>query len=52
VLKQTHIPGAVIVPFLLVAFALLYLLPAGTKSYFAWDVQRRPQDRSWHARAG
>jgi hypothetical protein len=39
VLKQTHILGAVIVPFLLVAFGLLYFFPADTKSYFAWDVQ-------------
>ncbi len=39
VLKQTHVLGAVIVPFLLVAFALLYFFPADTKSYFAWDVQ-------------
>jgi hypothetical protein len=39
VLRQTHVLGAVIVPFLLVAFALLYCFPADTKSYFAWDVQ-------------
>jgi hypothetical protein len=39
VLRQTHILGAVIVPFLLVAFALLYFFPGDTRSYFAWDVQ-------------
>jgi hypothetical protein len=39
VLRQTHVLGAVIVPFLLVAFALLYFFPADTRSYFAWDVQ-------------
>ncbi len=39
VLRQTHILAAVIVPFLVVAFALLYLFPGDTRSYFAWDVQ-------------
>ena len=39
VFRQTHILGAVIVPFLVVAFALLYFFPGDTKSYFAWDVQ-------------
>jgi len=39
VLKQTRILAAVIVPFLVVAFALLYVFPSDTKSYFAWDVQ-------------
>jgi hypothetical protein len=28
----------VIVPFLLVAFALLYVFPCDTKSYFAWEI--------------
>jgi hypothetical protein len=41
VLKATHILGAVIVPFLVVAFALLYVFPGDTRSYFAWDVQPR-----------
>jgi hypothetical protein len=31
--------GAVIVPFLLVAFALLYFFPDGTRHWFAWNVQ-------------
>jgi hypothetical protein len=39
VFRQTHVLGAVIVPFLLVAFALLYVFPGDTSSYFAWDVQ-------------
>jgi hypothetical protein len=39
VLKYTHVLGAIIVPFLLVAFALLYFFPAETKSYFAWQIQ-------------
>ena len=39
ILKQTQILAAVIVPFLVVAFALLYLFPNDTRSYFAWDVQ-------------
>ena len=39
VLRQTRILAVVIVPFLLVAFALLYFFPADTSSYFAWDVQ-------------
>lgn len=39
VFRQTHILGAVIVPFLVVAFALLYFFPGDTKSYFAWHVQ-------------
>ena len=38
VLTQTHVLAAVIVPFLLVAFALLYLFPGDTKSYFAWEI--------------
>ena len=38
VLKQTHILGAFIVPFLVVAFALLYFFPGDTKSYFAWEI--------------
>ena len=38
-LRQTRVLGAIIVPFLLVAFALLYFFPGDTKSYFAWDVQ-------------
>jgi len=41
VLRQTRILAVVIVPFLLVAFALLYFFPGDTRSYFAWDVQPR-----------
>ena len=39
VFQSTRILGMVIVPFLLVAFALLYFFPDDTASYFAWDVQ-------------
>lgn len=39
ILKFTHVLGACIVPFLLVAFALLYVFPADTKSYFAWEIK-------------
>lgn len=39
VLAGTRILGTVIVPFLLVAFALLYLFPDDTRHWFAWDVQ-------------
>lgn len=38
VLKQTHVLGGVIVPFLLVAFVLLYFWPGDTKDYFAWEI--------------
>src|SRR5688572_19752355 len=38
VLRQTHILGAVIVPFLVIAFGLLYFFPGDTKSYFAWEI--------------
>ncbi|HWI08253.1 MAG TPA: hypothetical protein VNT54_12160 [Solirubrobacteraceae bacterium] len=38
VLKQTHVLGGFIVPFLLVAFVALYFWPASTKSYFAWEI--------------
>lgn len=39
VFRSTRILGAVIVPFLLVAFALLYVFPDDTRHWFAWDVQ-------------
>jgi hypothetical protein len=39
VLPATRILGAVIVPFLLVAFVLLYFFPDDTRHWFAWDVQ-------------
>jgi hypothetical protein len=39
VFPSTRLLGAVIVPFLLVAFALLYLFPDDTRHWFAWDVQ-------------
>src|SRR3954463_7015157 len=39
VFGSTKLLGAVIVPFLLVAFALLYFFPDDTRHYFAWNVQ-------------
>jgi hypothetical protein len=36
---ETRLLGAVIVPFLVVAFALLYVFPDDTRHWFAWDVQ-------------
>ena len=39
VFRATRMLGAVIVPFLLVAFALLYFFPDDTRHWFAWDVQ-------------
>jgi hypothetical protein len=39
VLTSTRFLGAVIVPFLLVAFVLLYFFPDDTRHWFAWDVQ-------------
>src|SRR3954451_8181241 len=39
VFGSTKVLAAVIVPFLLVAFALLYFFPNDTRHYFAWDVQ-------------
>jgi hypothetical protein len=39
VFRSTRMLGAVIVPFLLVAFALLYFFPDDTRHWFAWDVQ-------------
>ena len=39
VFRSTRLLGAVIVPFLLVAFALLYFFPDDTRHWFAWDVQ-------------
>src|SRR3954464_12617474 len=39
VFPSTRLLGAVIVPFLLVAFALLYFFPDETRHWFAWDVQ-------------
>jgi hypothetical protein len=39
VLTGTRVLGAVIVPFLLVAFGLLYVFPDDTRHWFAWDVQ-------------
>lgn len=38
VLKQTHVLGGFIVPFLLVAFVALYFWPGDTKDYFAWEI--------------
>ena len=39
VLRETRWLGAAIVPFLVVAFALLYVFPDDTRHWFAWDVQ-------------
>jgi hypothetical protein len=39
VLAGTRVLGAVIVPFLLVAFALLYLFPGDTAHWFAWAIK-------------
>jgi hypothetical protein len=39
VFRSTQVLGMVIVPFLLVAFALLYFFPDDTRHWFAWDVQ-------------
>src|SRR3954451_14189114 len=39
VFTGTRVLGAVIVPFLLVAFGLLYVFPDDTRYWFAWDVQ-------------
>jgi hypothetical protein len=39
VFPETRALGAVIVPFLVVAFGLLYLFPEDTRHWFAWDVQ-------------
>jgi hypothetical protein len=41
VLRQTRVLGAVIVPFLVVAFALLYLFPSDTQHWFAWEIHPR-----------
>jgi hypothetical protein len=39
VFRSTRVLGAVIVPFLLIAFAGLYAFPDDTRRWFAWDVQ-------------
>ena len=39
VFPATRLLGAVIVPFLVVAFSLLYFFPDDTRHWFAWDVQ-------------
>jgi hypothetical protein len=39
VLRSTRVLGAVIVPFLVVAFGGLYWFPDDTRHWFAWDVQ-------------
>jgi hypothetical protein len=41
VFTATRLLGAVIVPFLVVAFVLLYGFPDDTRHWFAWDVQPR-----------
>ena len=38
VYQQTRVLAAFIVPFLLVAFVLLYFFPGSTKDYFAWEI--------------
>ena len=39
VFPETRLLGGAIVPFLVVAFALLYFFPEDTRHWFAWDVQ-------------
>ena len=39
VFPETRALGAIIVPFLVVAFAVLYFFPDDTRHWFAWDVQ-------------
>jgi hypothetical protein len=39
VFAETRWLGVLIVPFLVVAFALLYFFPDDTRHWFAWDVQ-------------
>ncbi len=39
VLRETRVLGAFIVPFLLVAFPLLYLFPNDTGNWWAWEIQ-------------
>jgi hypothetical protein len=39
VFPETRLLGVAIVPFLVVAFALLYFFPDDTRHWFAWDVQ-------------
>src|SRR6478609_11382493 len=41
VFRSTRVLGIVIVPFLVVAFVLLYGFPDDTRHWFAWDVQPR-----------
>lgn len=38
VYRKTQLLGAFIVPFLVVAFVLLYIFPGSTKDYFAWEI--------------
>jgi hypothetical protein len=39
VLRETRVLGAFIVPFLLVAFPLLYLFPDDTGNWWAWEIR-------------
>jgi hypothetical protein len=41
VLAATRVLGMVIVPFLVVAFSLLYLFPGDTEHWFAWTIKPR-----------
>ena len=41
VLTSTRVVATFIVPFLVVAFILLYLLPDHTRALFAWTIQPR-----------
>ena len=41
VLPETRALGVFIVPFLLVAFPLLYLFPNDTGNWWAWEIPRR-----------
>src|SRR5438552_15922805 len=37
-LPETRVLGAIIVPFLLVAFVMLYFFPGNTDTLFAWTI--------------
>src|SRR5438874_11866417 len=41
ILPETRWVSAIIVPFLVAAFAILYLFPDHTKELFAWGIQPR-----------
>ena len=41
ILPETRLVSAIIVPFLVAAFAILYLFPDHTQELFAWGIQPR-----------